>query len=144
MQVKVDVESQPDEYDQRLIDNGLDIFNASKAGPDNARDLWVMARESEGNLLGGLKGRTFYDWLFIDWLWVSPAARGQGLGAKLLAKAEQEAQQRKCVGAYVDTFSFQAPDFYLQKGYEEFGRIAGLPPGHFCIWLKKSFQVLPT
>jgi hypothetical protein len=42
------------------------------------------------------------------------------------------------VGAYLYTFSFQAPHFYRRRGYEEFGRIDGLPPGHTCIWLKKS------
>ncbi|MQT15188.1 GNAT family N-acetyltransferase [Segnochrobactrum spirostomi] len=141
--MKVDVESQPDERDIRLIDEGLDTFNASKAGPDNAQDLWIMARQGDGSLLGGLKGRTFYGWLFIDWLWVSPAARGHGIGARLLARAEHEAKQRQCIGAYVDTFSFQAPEFYRRNGYVEFGRIAELPPGHFCIWLKKTFQALP-
>lgn len=139
MQIRIELESQPDEHDRRLIDEGLDIFNASKAGPDNAQDLWVMARSGAGDLLGGIKGRTFYGWLFIDWLWVSPAARGHGVGMQLLAKAEDAARSRQCIGAYVDTFSFQAPDFYRRNGYEEFGRIADLPLGHACIWLKKIF-----
>ncbi|MFB9950163.1 GNAT family N-acetyltransferase [Rhizobium puerariae] len=139
LQIRIEIESQPDEHDRRLIDEGLDIFNFAKAGPDNAQDLWIMARDDDGGLLGGLKGRTFYAWLFIDWLWVSPAARGQDVGVRLVAKAEDAARERRCIGAYVDTFSFQAPDFYRRNGYEEFGRIDGLPPGHACIWLKKTF-----
>lgn len=71
--------------------------------------------------------------MFIDWLWVSPAARGQGAGIRLLNKAENAARERGCIGAYVDTFSFRAPDFYRRYGYEEFGRIDGLPPGHACV-----------
>jgi GNAT superfamily N-acetyltransferase len=143
VQIQIEIENQLDERDRRLIDEGLDIFNVSKAGPDHARDLWITARDEQGGLVGGLKGRTFYSWLFIDWLWVSPSARGQGFGFQLLAEAENAAQQRDCIGAYVDTFSFQAPGFYRRNGYEEFGRIDGLPPGHACIWLKKSFQELP-
>jgi GNAT superfamily N-acetyltransferase len=138
--IKITIESAPDEDVQLLIDQGLDIFNTERAGPDNAEDLWVIARDSGGNVSGGLKGRTFYSWLFIDWLWVSSAARGDGIGGQLLNAAEEAARRRGCLGAYVDTFSFQAPDFYRQKGYEEFGRIDGLPPGHSCIWLKKTFQ----
>lgn len=137
--IQIEIETAPDKDVQRLIDEGLDIFNAERAGPDNAEDLWVIARGSDGKVCGGLKGRTFYGWLFIDWLWVSSSARGHGIGRHLMTKAEDAARQRGCLGAYVDTFSFQAPDFYRQNGYEEFGRIEGLPPGHACIWLKKTF-----
>ena len=140
MPIRIEIESQPDERDQRLIDEGLDIFNFAKAGPDNPQDLWVMARDANGSLIGGLKGRSTYAWLFIDWLWVSSEVRGQGVGAKLMKKAEDAAQQRKCLGAYVSTFSFQAPEFYRRIGYEDFGRIEDFPVGHACIWLKKTFN----
>ncbi|WP_233284893.1 GNAT family N-acetyltransferase [Agrobacterium tumefaciens] len=141
MAIDVEVERSPSEDTRRLIDEGLDTYNAEKAGPDNAEDLWIIARDDDRNPCGGLKGRTFYSWMFIDWLWVSPSVRGGGIGERLLVKAERVAQERGCIGAYVDTFSFQAPDFYRQSGYEEFGRIDGLPPGHACIWLKKTFAV---
>ncbi|CUX03959.1 Acetyltransferase (modular protein) [Agrobacterium genomosp. 2 str. CFBP 5494] len=138
--IRVEIERLPSDDVQRLIDEGLDIFNAEKVGPDNAEDLWVIARDGNGGVQGGLKGRTFYSWLFIDWLWLSPAARGQHVGIQLLGRAEMAAQARGCIGSYVDTFSFQAPNFYRKNGYEEFGRIEGLPPGHACIWLKKTFE----
>jgi len=137
--VKVEIENSPDKEVQRLIDEGLDAFNTERAGPENAEDLWVIARDDDGRVCGGLKGRSSYSWLFIDWLWVSSLRRGHGIGGHLLAKAEETARARGCLGAYVDTFSFQAPDFYRRNGYEEFGRIDGFPPGHACIWLKKKF-----
>ncbi|WP_348271311.1 acetyltransferase [Rhizobium sp. Leaf262] len=56
-----------------------------------------------------------------------------------MQKAESAALERQCVGAYVSTFSFQAPNFYRRIGYEDFGRIDGFPAGHACIWLKKTF-----
>ena len=83
--IRVEIERLPSDDVQRLIDEGLDIFNAEKVGPDNAEDLWVIARDGNGGVQGGLKGRTFYSWLFIDWLWLSPAARGQHVGIQLLA-----------------------------------------------------------
>ncbi len=139
LKAKIEIENSPDKEVQRLIDEGLDAFNAERAGPEHAEDLWVIAREDDGSLCGGLKGRSSYSWLFIDWLWVSASTRGKGIGGHLLAKAEEAARERGCLGAYVDTFSFQAPDFYRRNGYEEFGRIEGFPLGHACIWLKKKF-----
>lgn len=136
----VATEEAPDEETRRLIDEGLDHYNASKAGVDDARDLWIVARGDDGTAQGGLKGRTYYSWLFIDWLWVAPTRREEKLGTRLLQQAEQTARERGCVGVYVDTFSFQAPHFYERQGYHEFGRIEGLPPGHACIWLRKSLE----
>lgn len=139
MSIVIKVEEIPDAATRQLIDHGLDEYNVARAGPDNAEDLWVIARDDEGVVTGGVKARTFYAWMFVDWLWVSKAVRGAGVGMKLMDKAEAVARQRGCVGAYVDTFSFQAPGFYQTRGYEEFGRIDGFPVGHACIWLRKSF-----
>ena len=142
--MKFNIEESPGAEVRAMIDRGLDAFNDTKAGPPNARDLWVMARGTGGSVQGGLKGRTYYGWLFIDWLWVSPACRGTGIGAGLLAAAEKEALRRGCIGAYVDTFNFQAPEFYVRQGYEEFGRIDDFPPGHACVWLKKRLKTPET
>jgi len=32
--------------------------------------------------------------------------------------------------AYLDTFSFQSPDFYKQHGYQVFGELQDFPPGN--------------
>lgn len=39
-------------------------------------------------VLDGLKARTFYAWMFIDWLWVSEPVRGAGFGSSIMDKAE--------------------------------------------------------
>ena len=139
MPFKIEIEDEPDAATRRLIDEGLERYNTARAGPDGAKDLWVLARNGRNEVQGGLKGRTFYGWFFIDWLWVADDSRGSGIGDRLMDKAEAEAQARGCIGAYVDTYSFQAPAFYERHGYAEFGRIDDLPPGHACIWLKKTF-----
>jgi len=135
--IAVEVEDVPDGATRQLMDQGLDEYNDSKAGGDNSQDLWVIARDSAGTVQGGVKAKTFYSWMFIDWLWVSKSAQGVGIGSLLMEKAEAVARERGCIGAYVDTFSFHAPDFYRSSGYEEFGRIEELPPGHACIWLRR-------
>ena len=42
-----------------------------------------------------------------------------------------------CTLSHLDTFDFQAKDFYLTKGYEIFGELENCPPGHKRIFLKK-------
>jgi hypothetical protein len=44
--------------------------------------------------------------------------------------AEAEARKRGCSRAILNTYSFQAPDFYRKFGYRIVATIAGLPEGH--------------
>jgi len=76
--------------------------------------------------------------LHIDLLWVKDELRGRGYGHHLLTLAEQEARQRGAKNAYLDTFSFQAPDFYKQHGYQVFGELQDFPPGHQRYFLTKQ------
>lgn len=41
MVIDVELERLPSDDVQRLIGESLDLFNAQKAGPDNAEHLWV-------------------------------------------------------------------------------------------------------
>ncbi len=137
--VMLTVSTEVDEDIADMIGEGLDEYNVAKGGPYNHQELWILARDDDGSVLGGLKGNTGYSWMFVDWLWVSPENRKGGLGSQLLAKAEAIARERGCLGAYLETFSFQAPEFYKRHGFQEFGRIDDYPPGHATIWLKKQF-----
>ena len=51
--------------------------------------------------------------------------------------AEEEARRRTARNAYPDTFSFQAPDFYEQHGYQVFGGLQEFPLGHRRRFLAK-------
>ena len=45
-------------------------------------------------------------------------------------RVEEEARQRGAKNSYLDTFSFQAPEFYKRNGYHVFGELQDFPPGH--------------
>jgi GNAT superfamily N-acetyltransferase len=97
------------------------------------------AKDVGGQLLGGLRGLVFLSWLRVEVLWVADAARSQGLGSRLLAQAEQEAREMGAVGAALETFEWQAPGFYLKRGYTESGRIADYAKGYALLTMSKRF-----
>ncbi|EKE01771.1 MAG: acetyltransferase, GNAT family [uncultured bacterium] len=65
--------------------------------------------------------RKFWKCLYISVLWVDEKYRYSGLGHRLLEKVEQDAKEKGGYLAHLDTFDFQAKDFYLKYGYEIFG-----------------------
>ncbi|MFS0673593.1 GNAT family N-acetyltransferase [Ornithinibacillus sp. 179-J 7C1 HS] len=93
--------------------------------------------DEEGNILGGISGNTKMQSLIIQFLWVDESIRGQGFGGKLIKRAEDFAMEKKCRFIKVDTFSFQAPDFYQNLGYEIYGIIEDYPEGYNHYFLLK-------
>ena len=91
-------------------------------------------------MIAGLKAVTGWDWLYVQTLWVHEEHRGDGLGMRLLQRAEAEARQRGCIGSCLSSFSFQAPEFYRRHGYESFGEIADYPPGQTMLFMSKRFD----
>ena len=75
---------------------------------------------------------------YIDTLWVDSEYRGKGLGAELLAEVEKTAKAKGCYLIHLDTFDFQAKEFYEKQGYEVFGVLDDCPKGHCRYYLKKS------
>lgn len=73
-----------------------------------------------------------------DILWVSEEYRKSGLGTKLLREIEKIAVEENCNLIHLDTFDFQAKDFYLKHGYEVFGVLEDCPENHCRYYLKKK------
>ena len=68
-----------------------------------------MARDEEGEIVGGITGTYFWQHMHIDFLWVDPTQQGSGIAAQLMARMEQYARELECRLLTVDTFSFHAP-----------------------------------
>jgi GNAT superfamily N-acetyltransferase len=98
----------------------------------------IMLRDTaSGQNLGGLWGQLYYDWLFVELLFVPDHLRGEDFGSHLLAKAEELARQKSCAGIWLDTHSFQAPAFYVKQGYETFGMLDDYPKGEKRFFFRK-------
>ncbi|MGH7102673.1 MAG: GNAT family N-acetyltransferase [Acetobacteraceae bacterium] len=116
-------------------------FNAAFAGAPGFRPFLLALRAvPDGSVLGGLAGEVVYGWLSIQALFVPARLRRQGIGARLLGRAEAEARQRGLSGMVVNTFSFQARPFYERMGFAHFGTLEDCPPGYRCFYLSKRFN----
>lgn len=130
------IEDRPAEADIDALPEGLEAYNERQwPGHQPWQELGVFLREA-GRIGGGLVGETYSGWLFIRYFWIEERLRRHRLGAGLIAAAEGRARERGCHSAYVDTFSFQAPEFYRKQGYTAFARLP-YPPRGERIWLRK-------
>lgn len=140
MSVEILLTDTPPTGAKDAILNNLLAFNAAQAGEPGIRTLAHLIRDESGTVIGGLWGRTAWDWLFVELLFVPESLRGTGLGTQLMRGAEDEGRQRGCRHAWLDTFSFQARGFYEKLGYRVFGTLADYPPGHNRFFLRKSLS----
>lgn len=117
--MKLEIADEIKKKDEGAIFKGLLDYNLARIDDKSPRDLGVYLRDENGEVIAGLTGQTHGNWLTIKYLWVSENLRGQNIGSCILRKAEETARTRGCKYVFLDTFSFQAPEFYKKYGYQE-------------------------
>ena len=135
----ITLDTNPDPALRAKILEPLAAHNESVAGPGHWGLLAITVNGPDGEVAGGLWGRTGYGFLFVELLALG-AAKGVGLGREVMALAEAEAKRQGLLGMWLDTWTFQAPAFYPRLGFVECGRIKNYPPGHDRIFYVKRFQ----
>ena len=141
MQIVVDPELKAD--DAAVIRDGLHAYNDSKVdSPDG--HLGILLKDDSGNTLGGLTGRWYYGWLFVELLFLPEHLRGQDFGTAIMQAAETYARQQGLIGVWLDTFGFQARGFYEKLGYVVFGELPDYPAGHSRYFLQKRLDASPN
>ncbi|MGM9972995.1 MAG: GNAT family N-acetyltransferase [Clostridiaceae bacterium] len=92
-----------------------------------------------GNIIAGINC-IYYAWkcIYIDVLWVKEEYRNAGIGSQLLSEIEKTAKEYGCHLIHLDTFDFQAKDFYIKQGFEIHGVLDDCPKGHKRYYFKKS------
>ena len=97
--------------------------------------------DENGQIVAGFVAE-MYCWkvIYVDMVWVDETCRHQGLGTKLIRELERIALEEGCTLIHLDTFDFQAKDFYIKLGYEVFGVLDGFPGNHCRYFLKKQLK----
>jgi GNAT superfamily N-acetyltransferase len=123
--------------DSAELRDALHEFNFAATGYRDGGSLSCFLRD-DGELVAGIDGFTWGGYARVDYLWVTEALRGQGLGSRLLAAAEEEARRRGCSTIVLDTHSFQAPGLYRKHGYAEIGTTVDTPRGYSQTLFQKA------
>jgi ribosomal protein S18 acetylase RimI-like enzyme len=131
-------QSESDFIRKKLIEYNMEKLPDALKTPNE--NISFIIKEDEGKIVGGITGNAFWDHLHIDFLWVDQNIRGKGYGSKLLNNMEEFAIEKGCKLIYLDTFSFQAPEFYKKNGYEVFGILEDHPKGFNQYFLQKRLN----
>lgn len=128
----------PEEAAWEIIGKGLQSFNVQQAGDEGFQRICFALRSRSEEIAGGALGEMYWEWFHLDLMWVREELRGQGYGHRLLTMIEEEAKKRGAKNVFLDTFSFQAPEFYQRHGYRVFGELTDFPPGFKRYFMMKA------
>lgn len=120
----------------KLVDYNLSKVPATQE--ENFIDLSRKVLSEDGKIIAGIIVR-MYCWrcIYIDTFWIDESMRGEGLGTLLLEEVERVAKENGSHLIHLDTFDFQAKDFYLAHGYSVFGELEDCPKGHTRYFMSK-------
>ena len=133
-----------DQAAREVLNDGLDRYNTAVTGFEAYYPVAFFLKTGDGEVLGGLHGHIWGGWLSVRVFWIAAPLRRGGHGRRLLRAAEALAKERGCVGAYLDTFGFQARPFYEKEGYTVYGTREDSPVGHAHHYLAKRFDGRPV
>jgi GNAT superfamily N-acetyltransferase len=129
--------------ESELLDSKLVDFNRENVQFQQSED-WIdlsyVLKDGTEQVMAGINA-ILYCWniLYIDILYVEDSHRRKGYGKLLLDKTERESKKLGGYMSHLDTFDWQAKEFYEHLGYEVFGILENCPRGHNRYYMKKIF-----
>ena len=119
-----------------------DIINrfAEARGQPFGWEQFTFEALDNGERVGTIMGCRLYDWLYVDYIVVTEASRGEGVGSRLLERAETLARELALEGVALDTFRYQAPAYYATRGYGERMVIPGKTRERDRIYFQKKLE----
>lgn len=136
---KVVVDHNPSHSDNEVVKEGLISSYEAQFG-ERDKEFSVFLKNDLGNVFGGILAMFDSEALYIEALWIEEHLRKQGHGKKLLAAVEGEAIKKGCKFSLVDTWDFQAEEFYLKNGYKKIGELKNYWHGHSKLFLRKKLH----
>ena len=133
--VKQWIQEDSDFIRKKVIEHNLSCLSEEEKSPSEKISFIVKNEKEE--IVGGITATTFWHHLHIDFFWVSKEYRHEGYGSKLIKMMEEFAIEKGCRLINLDTFSFQAPDFYKKHGYKIIGISEDHPKGHNQYYFEK-------
>lgn len=138
MNYQISYETNPTSEEIQLLNDGISEQAKQKKGMKPLALFAFFVRDEKGAIVGGCNCCNLYGCLYIDQLWLEESLRGKGYGTQLMQKAEALAKESKCNFIAVNTFDWEALDFYKKLGfYVEFER-KGFDKNSVFYFLRKN------
>ena len=107
-------------------------------GPESEDQGFLFSVLDGTHLIGGICGNVYWNGLELALHWVDTDRRGSGIGARLLAEAENFARDKGAVIAFFKTVG--ARGFYKKQGYQVYGILEDRPIGSRLYHMKKRLD----
>jgi GNAT superfamily N-acetyltransferase len=128
--------------DEKFIANKIKEYNSKKTPlmeQAAVERIFKTMKDLEGNIIGGILSIINYysKSSYIDILWIKEEYRKDGYGSILMDEVEREAKEKGVHLVNLDTFDFQAKDFYIKRGYEVYAVLDDCPVNHKRYYMRK-------
>lgn len=125
--------------DLKLLSDGLEAHARAVLPEKSFTNVHFFLRDDNGKIAGGVSGNWgSFGWLYVNILWVRDDLRGHGYGKQLMDLIEAEAIKHGCKNAFLNTMSYQAPNFYKKLGYTVFAELENFPDEHSRLMMRKK------
>ena len=134
--IKFELKHTPDAEEQKVIRDGIVTFNQAIIN-DKHTSFNICVKDKETIIAGAIIYQ-HKDALYLDVLWCSENYRNKGIGSKLIAMVDAEAKSKSISKLFVDTYAFQAQEFYKKHGFKVIGTVPEYLLGHDRIFMRKD------
>jgi GNAT superfamily N-acetyltransferase len=133
----VSIRTEDDDAIEAFLAKRIYEYNAEATGCFDAQSFHAVHRNERGDIEAGVCGYTWGGCCYVSYLWVLAALRGTGLGTALVEAVELHARAKQCTVVILSSHSFQAPQFYINRGYRKQCEIRDHPAGFSNVVLTK-------
>lgn len=140
MHYQITYECNPKSEEIQILNDGISEQAKAKKGMRQLDFFAFFIRDGNQKILGGCAGDNMYGCLYVGQLWVDQQIRGKGFGTQLMKNAEELAIKSGCHFIAVNTFDWEALDFYKKLGFfVEFER-KGFDKNSIFYFLRKNLN----
>lgn len=115
-----------------------EFINFHQKAIDDSRNYFSFEALDHEICIGAARGYSYAHDLYIEEVIIISAERKKGVGLKILQDIDLLAKERECYKIWVDTLSYQSPEFYLKHGFQEINRIKNFRGDHDWIFFCKE------
>lgn len=128
-------EKKPTEL-EKFLNTEFATHNEEQTGSRTVK--YYVSVKNEGEIIAASSGGVFDNALYISDFIVKKGLRKSGLGSILIEKICHHAKNNNCKKVWVDTYGYQAAEFYSKNGFIEKGRIENYRGGYAKVFFEKE------